>query len=202
MHPFEPDPEVSFRLAEAGDALCLGVLGTQVFLDTYATHGIRPTLAREVLLQFSAEALALRLQQPQARVVVAEREGHLIGYAQLTLGATQSLVREAAAAELDKLYVQRPFLGQGIGAALLHRAERLAAEQGVRVLWLTAWVHNERALGFYARQGYEELGITHYVFENECHENRVFAKALTAAPRKIPDDSSSGGASRPLREET
>ncbi|HOZ25184.1 MAG TPA: hypothetical protein PLI83_10420, partial [Thermomonas sp.] len=37
------------RPATPDDALCLGVLGLQVFLDTYATGGIRPTLAREVL---------------------------------------------------------------------------------------------------------------------------------------------------------
>ena len=46
------------------------------------------------------------------------------------------------------------------------------------MLWLTCWVHNTRALAFYARQGYAELGSTDYVFEGEHHENRVFAKTL------------------------
>ena len=38
-------PEILFRPAEPADALCLGVLSTQVFLDTYATHGIRRAVA-------------------------------------------------------------------------------------------------------------------------------------------------------------
>lgn len=178
MPPFESDTEVSFRLARADDALCLGVLGTQIFLDTYATEGLRATLAREVLSQFSTAAVSALLQRPHTRFIVAERAGHLIGYAQLTLGATQAQVPGAAAAELDKLYVQQPFLGIGIGAALLRRAEALAAESGMKTLWLTAWVGNARALRFYARQGYRDLGATPYVFENETHENRVFAKVL------------------------
>ncbi|MDR6580216.1 hypothetical protein J2X88_005123 [Pseudomonas extremaustralis] len=31
------------------DALCIGVLGMQVFLDTYATEGIRTSIATEAL---------------------------------------------------------------------------------------------------------------------------------------------------------
>ena len=181
MPPFGPDPSVSFRVARQSDALCLGVLGLQIFLDTYATEGIRPTLAREALSQFSTEAITALLQRPSVRFIVVERDDHLIGYAQLTFGATQAFVQtpeNAAQAELDKLYVQRLFLGRGLGRALLQEAEALAAAQGACVLWLTAWSGNERARRFYARQGYRDLGVTTYVFEHEVHENRVFAKAL------------------------
>lgn len=38
--PIANDPEVSLRVADVADALCLGVLAQQVFLDTYATGGI------------------------------------------------------------------------------------------------------------------------------------------------------------------
>jgi diamine N-acetyltransferase len=43
-----PVPEVVLRVAGPADAPRIGVLATQVFLDTYATDGIRPSLAREV----------------------------------------------------------------------------------------------------------------------------------------------------------
>jgi len=181
MPRFAPDPSVSFRTARQSDALCLGVLGLQIFLDTYATEGIRATLAREALSQFSAEAIGALLQRPGTCFTVAERDGHLIGYAQLTFGATQALVQapeDAAQAELDKLYVQRPFLGRGLGRALLEEAEALSAEQGAHVMWLTAWSGNDRARRFYARQGYRDLGAAMHVFEHEAHENRVFAKVL------------------------
>lgn len=38
-------PSINIRDACLGDALCIGVLGMQVFLDTYATEGIRRSLA-------------------------------------------------------------------------------------------------------------------------------------------------------------
>ena len=48
-----PVPEVALRMAGPADALCIGVLATQVFLDTSAMDGIRPSLAREVLRHLS-----------------------------------------------------------------------------------------------------------------------------------------------------
>ena len=46
-----PPDAIIFRPATPADALCLGVLSTQVFLDTYATQGVSPSLAREALAQ-------------------------------------------------------------------------------------------------------------------------------------------------------
>ena len=173
--------EVSLRRANAADAVCLSALATQVFLETYATSGIRPTLAREAESQFSASAFIQRLAKREGRTILAERNGHLIAFAELVLGATHILLRSASAAELTRLYVQSPFVRQGVGRQLLERTEALAAAEGVSTLWLTAWVGNKRALAFYASQAYEQLGRTEYTFEGEVFENRLFAKALRAA---------------------
>jgi ribosomal protein S18 acetylase RimI-like enzyme len=173
-------PEIVLRPAEASDALCLCALATQVFLETYATSGIRPALAREVQSKFSIAALMERLSDRAVRITVAEREAHLVAFSELVLGANHSLVGASSAAELTTLYVQSPFVRQGIGKRLLRGAEVLAASQAASTLWLTVWVGNERALAFYASQDYEELGSTQYEFEGEVFENRLFAKSLRA----------------------
>lgn len=175
---------LSIRAATADDALCIGVLGTQVFLDTYATHGIRPAIAREVSSGFAIERIAASIATAGRAFLLAERDGHLIGFAQVTLRAAHTLVPEADAAELDKLYVQERFTGRGIGVALLTRAQEWAAGHGCPLLWLTAWVGNGRALAFYRHQGFDERGSTPHVFEGESHENRLFARTLV--PRASP----------------
>jgi GNAT superfamily N-acetyltransferase len=171
---------VSLRVADASDALCIGVVGTQVFLDTYAPDGIRPTLAREVLDHFSTAAIAALLRAPATTFVVAEAAGHVLGFVQWTRGATQALVQADRAVELDRLYVLPRFNGQGIGTLLLRHAETQAATQGASALWLTAWVGNHHALAFYARRGYQDLGATMYRFQDEQYENRVLARTLEA----------------------
>jgi GNAT superfamily N-acetyltransferase len=171
---------VSLRVADANDASCIGVAGAQVFLDTYAPDGIRPTLAREVLDHFSTAAIASLLRAPATTFVVAEASGHVLGFVQWTRGATHVLVQADSAVELDRLYVLPRFHGQGIGTLLLRHAETQAATQGTSTLWLTAWVGNHHALAFYARRGYRDLGATIYRFQDEQYENRVLARALDA----------------------
>lgn len=170
--------DMVLRDATPADTLVIGVLGTQVFLDTYATAGIRPVLAREVLAHFSTGAIAALLAQPRTRFVLAEREGHLVGFVQLAFGAKQALVAAEPAVEVQRLYVQARFNGQGVGKALVGAAAARAAAAGAQALWLTAWVGNAHALAWYRRQGWRELGSTDYVFENERFENRVFEQRL------------------------
>jgi diamine N-acetyltransferase len=174
--------DTSLRIADATDALCIGVLATQVFLDTYAPDGIRPSLAHEVLDHFSTAAIAALLRDPATTFVVAEASGHLVGFVQLTRGATHARVRPGSAVELARLYVLARFNGQGTGTRLLRHAEALAAAQGASTLWLTAWVGNQHALAFYARRGYQDVGATMYRFQDEQYENRVLARALDARP--------------------
>jgi diamine N-acetyltransferase len=171
-------PDILLRPAVPDDALCLSVLAMQVFLDTYCTEGIRPSVAREVLGTYSPQAFAEALQRPDTQLVVAERAGHLVGFAHITLGATHELAPAGVQAELLRLYVQEPFTGCRLGTRLLAQAEQLAAAAGATVLWLTPWVHNHRALAFYARRGYADHGPTWFEFEGERHANRLFARHL------------------------
>lgn len=53
--PAAPEPIV--RAAQPGDALCLSVLAMHVFLDTCATQGVRPALAREARACYFGDAL-------------------------------------------------------------------------------------------------------------------------------------------------
>jgi len=166
------------RNAGPDDALCIGVLATQVFLDTYATDGVRPILAREALAHFSTAETAALLARPDTRFIVAERGAHLLAFVQITLQAGHEQVEGEATAEVVRLYVQRRFQGQGLGARLLDHAAVLAAGQGATRLWLTAWVGNPRAVGFYNAQGWQDVGSTDYVFEGEAFLNRVFVRDI------------------------
>lgn len=172
------EDRIHLRPALPTDALCLGVLAMQVFLDTYATDGIRPEIAREVLGTYTPAAYDALLARSDVSILVAERRGHLLGFAQTTLGTGHALVSAAAPAELDRLYVQEPFTGRGLGRRLLHAAEQDAAARGATLMWLTPWVHNQRARHFYAREGYADIGTAWFEFEGERHENRLLVHPL------------------------
>ena len=169
-------PPITVRLARESDLRCLAVLATQVFLDTYATTGIRASIADEVLRSFSVPAFEALLAHDETVIALAEIEGHLVGFSQVTVGRGQELVRASTPAELDRLYVQEPFTYMGIGSRLLASAEEDARTLGATAMWLTPWVHNARARQFYRKHGYVDIGATFFRLDDERHENRVIVK--------------------------
>jgi diamine N-acetyltransferase len=167
---------VTYRAGAPADALCVGVLAMQVFLDTYATEGIRPDLAREALAGYSPEAFAPRLADRDVSFVLAESSGHLIGFAELH-HASACPADARAHVELVRLYVQQPFQRQGLGAQLMKHAEQRARAVGADALWLSAWCGNERALAFYPAMGYKDVGHAEHVIEGRAYPNRLFLKS-------------------------
>ena len=172
-------PNYAFRHACAGDAVTLSALSIQVFLDTYATEGVRPDLAREAHEEYSVTAFERRIAEPQRRFILAERGAGLLGFAEVVLTSVQSPIAAFIGAELVRLYLQPAAQRLGLGRALLMRTE-LAAQTDC--LWLTAWDGNVSARAFYRRLGYADVGATGCVFQGQSYANRVFAKRLARVP--------------------
>ncbi|MBC7620687.1 MAG: GNAT family N-acetyltransferase [Candidatus Saccharibacteria bacterium] len=171
MHPL-----FSLRPAHTTDAPVLAALATQIWLHTYATEGVSPVIADYVLREITPAKLAASLEDPCAITLVAECDENLVGFAALRLNATcPSPIKAASNIELETLYVQAHFLGQGIGSALLLQAEDMALAQAPASsgLWLTVNARNARAIRFYAAHGYQRIGTHVFMLGGVSHENQV-----------------------------
>ncbi|AQR96249.1 GNAT family N-acetyltransferase [Clostridium saccharoperbutylacetonicum] len=65
---------------------------------------------------------------------------------------------------IDSLWVDRAFRKEGIGTKLLNEVERIAIEQGCKLIHLDTF--DFQAKDFYIKQGYEVFGVL-----NECPYN-------------------------------
>ncbi len=160
------------RSALATDANCLAVLTTQVWLHTYATDGISSEIADYVLAQLTPGNYLALLADPSTKVWVAECGGNLVGLVVVKFGV-QCPTSNRSTTELQTLYVQEHFAGQGVGSLLLQTAEESAHNLAQTALWLTANSRNSRALAFYKRHGYCQIGTTYFALGQSQHENHV-----------------------------
>ncbi|UZJ61863.1 GNAT family N-acetyltransferase [Pseudomonas sp. KU26590] len=170
--------DFTLRTATPSDVLSIAALGIQVFMDTYATEGVRDAIAREALESFAPETICAMIERPDSIFLLAEADEHLVGFAQICLKTLHPLVSDPYAAELKRLYVQERFAGHGVGWQLLRRAENEASARGTSTLWVTVWARNARALQFYPRQGYENTGLAVHRLQAESHPNVFFCKSL------------------------
>lgn len=115
----------------------------------------------------SVDARLERLQIVGDRAVVAERDGEVVGLAQLHVSPT--LEYERPAAKLAALVVDASHRGEGVGRALVAAMEAEARARRCELLFVTTAERREDAHEFYRRVGLEETG-------------RRFAKSLGYEP--------------------
>ena len=142
-------------------------------MHTYATGGINRDIAQYVLSELTPERYLALLKEPAIHLFVAEHNENLVGLAVVKFGV-QCPAGAGSAVELQALYVQEHFIGQGVGKALLRAAEAKAREQSGSALWLTVNAKNARAIAFYEHQGYSKVGTAYFVLGEKRHENHVF----------------------------
>lgn len=172
FHSLNMRPSPSIRVAQTQDASRLAVLAVQVWLHTYATEGISRDIAEYILSDLSPQKYLALLSDPSSHVLVAERGENLIGLAVVKFGVPCP-ASERSSTELETLYVQEPFVSQGVGKLLLQAAQAKAREHVNTALWLTVNAKNSRAIAFYQNLGYSKVGTTYFVLGAGRHENHV-----------------------------
>ncbi|WP_047249173.1 GNAT family N-acetyltransferase [Chromobacterium subtsugae] len=164
---------VDIRNACREDAASLAPLSIQVWLSTYAFDGIRQALADYVLTEFTPEKMAALIADPARQLLVMEKDGHLLGYAQLKLDAACEGC-DAPSLEAERVYLVESHTGHGLGRRLMDAARQWAlAQPGQPRLWLRVWHGNARAIAFYRRVGMALHGETHFELEGARHLNYV-----------------------------
>ena len=130
-----------------------------------AAPGDAPTLARLLdQLGYPTDAAEIpeRIEKiaayPGTMVLVAETEsGEPVGMVTVHLFPTMHTSEPAA--WLTAVVVDEKARGQGVGSALVKRAEEWAIKHGAHRLSLTSALHRERAHEFYKSRDYEHTGV-------------------------------------------
>ncbi len=116
------------------------------------------------------KGLALLLDSPQARVVVAESDGQVVGMA--TLQLMVSTAEGGMAGLIEDVIVDQAFRRQGIAQRLLSHLVQMAQRLGLSRLQLLADKENANALAFYAHLGWQISGMIDLKYQVSPDERR------------------------------
>ncbi len=168
--------EISYRMAGPGDARRLSNLGRRTFTETFG-HLYTPDNLATFLRNHDEERWAGELADPAFAVRLAEAEGEAVGYAKL---GPPSLPFEprGVSVELRQFYLLGPWQGRGISQALMEWVLGEAKERGAEDLYLSVFVDNHRARRFYARYGFEFVGLYAFMVGDHADEDHVMRLSL------------------------
>jgi len=173
-------PQIDIRRATSDDAKSLTDLSYTTFWDAFAHHpkNAPDDLAHYMRQAFSVEQIADELNDPRAVFLVAEIEGELAGYAKLVCDHIEPGISAEKPIELNRLYSQQKFLGQGVGQTLMDACFDLARENGFDTIWLGVWEYNPRAQRFYEKNGFREVGSHTFVLGSDPQTDLLMQKEI------------------------
>jgi len=156
--------------AEEFLSLCMAVDAETPFM--MFEPGERPATIEE-----QSDEIRDILSRENQTIFVAEKDGQLIGY----LTACGGRYKRNKQAVYIITGILRGFTSQGIGTRLFQEMERWAREKEIHRLELTVVVHNEAALAFYKKMGFEIEGRKkHSLLINNCYvDEYLMAKLLS-----------------------
>ncbi|MDY7227915.1 GNAT family N-acetyltransferase [Hyalangium rubrum] len=166
---------LTIRPATAADAATLTALGARTFRDTFGAHNTPEDMEAFFASHYREEIQLAELADPRNLYLLAEVSGTPAAFALLRDSPPEKGVPGSRPLMLMRLYVDQPFLGAKVGAALMNRCVEEARARGHDVLWLGVWEHNTRARAFYAKWGFSEVGEMTFLLGNDVQRDHVLA---------------------------
>lgn len=162
----------TIRLAEARDIPSICILGTHVWVHTYADEGVSNSISHYLLREFGSERWTTRIGDPDISILVAMSAGNLVGFSVLRRPSVWGTIE----VEIETLYVLPSHARLGIGSDLLKASRDCARDRtGCASVWLSVNAKNALALKFYRARGAVEIGKADFVLDGIKHANLVLA---------------------------
>jgi diamine N-acetyltransferase len=205
--PSDSTTEVASRIrirpAEAGDAAMLSAFAERIFRETFEASNDPADMAAYLAEAFGVERQREEIAAADAIVLLAEditgsadgRTGSnagtplgaplatpLAGYSHLTAGEAPDCVVGPDLLELKRFYIDRAWQGSGLAQLLMRATLDAAAASGARTTWLGVWEHNPRAIAFYRKFGFAEVGAHDFMLGRDRQTDLIMARAASALP--------------------
>ena len=170
------------RIATVDDVPLLCRLGAATFRETYRAISDPREVDEYADEHFTPDKVAAWFRKPCTRTLLVFDGDEAAGYAHLRHAKVPACVADRKAIELSRLYLLGTVQGSGLGGATMAAALAQARELEARTVWLGAYDRNVRALAFYARHGFVQVGTHEFEFGGRIYADPVLTRAIADAP--------------------
>ena len=174
-----PAPDATIvRRGTADDATMLADLAARTFSDTFASDNRAEDMAAYLPVHFAPGIQRAELGDAANTYLIAERAGEPVGYALVRAGPAPACVGSEPAVEVVRIYVDRPWFGRGVAPVLMDACTTEGRLRGARTLWLGVWERNPRAIAFYRKCGFRDVGGQTFQLGQDVQSDRVMARDI------------------------
>ena len=167
------------KLATANDVELLALLGRVTFRESHGDYIEDKTNLNDYLdTSFSFETTQKQVNDSNNIYFIIYKNNFPVGYSKLVLNATSPFIPNKRSCRLERIYVLDEFISQKFGIDLLNKTIEKAQELNFEVIWLSVYIKNTKAINFYLKNNFEEVGSISFKISKQGYENPILAKKL------------------------
>jgi hypothetical protein len=171
--------KIEIRLANKDDSKFIALLGRVTFTETFGHFfSDKQDLLDYYNSTFSVDKIENSFSKPNNEYWIAFVDRLPVGYAKLKLNSQSEFISERNVSQLQKIYVLKDFLSMKIGFELQNLLLNKAIEEKISKIWLSVLNSNERAINFYLKNGFVEIGNHDFQIGKENFEFIAMSKRL------------------------
>lgn len=172
------NPQIAVRYGAPPEAPALSALASKAFRDTYRGLDSEQDIADYVDKHLDVAAFDEVLRDPQRTTLLADVAQRLAGYAVLRRAPGPACVAGPSPIELERFYLTVEYIGRGLGAQFMSAVCAKALRQGARTIWLGVYDRNVRAVAFYERCGFRQVGSKEFPSGGRIYLDPIYAVDL------------------------
>ena len=177
---------MQIRRGIPSDAAALAAFAARTFEETFGKDNQPKDTAAHLAAKYGVSQQTRELSDPEMITLLACEEERFVAYAQVRRSPPPPCVTAEGAVELQRFYVDRPAHGKGVAQQLMAAVLAAARELGGTQLWLSVWEHNPRAIRFYVKEGFVDVGTTDFFVGTDRQTDRVMLRPVPATAELMP----------------
>jgi ribosomal protein S18 acetylase RimI-like enzyme len=172
---------IYIRRGVESDAGVLAAFAARTFADAFGADNRAEDLRDHFASAYGITQQTRELNDPSMATLLVHRGETLVAYAQVRIKSPPPCVTHERSIELYRFYVDRSAHGTGVAQQLMAAARAAAREFSARHLWLSVWERNPRAVSFYKKEHFVDVGSTDFYVGSDRQTDRVLLASLQPA---------------------
>lgn len=170
---------IEIRSAKETDIEVLALLGRITYSESHG-HFIdnKNDLLKYNNNAFLVSKIKIDLANPNNLFYIILVDDLPVGYAKLIVNVKHEIITSQNNCRLEKIYILNDFIPLRIGQQFLTFLEEKAKELHLDTMWLSVYIKNTRAIKFYERNEFKNVGELNFSVNGKEYENIVFSKNM------------------------
>ncbi|MBS1917078.1 MAG: GNAT family N-acetyltransferase [Bacteroidetes bacterium] len=169
---------IEIKFATTADAELIAELSQRTFYDTFAKHNTKENMDKFMADPFNKKALMKEIGEPGNIFLLAYLDNEAVGYVRMRESENPAELGNIDAIEIARIYTEQKTIGKGVGKALMLECISIAKKMAKKMIWLGVWEHNETAISFYERFGFEKFGSHIFMLGDDVQTDLLLKKAI------------------------